>query len=338
MNIVYTCQENYSQIAGISIFSLLKNNPKSDIHIFFLDSNLSLKSKNMYFEMCKKHGNAVIEFLNVNDLLQVYTERLTSYQNNYATYCKLFLESLLPTDVKECLYIDADTIIIKNILQIFEEQRNNGKTLAMHPDTILPSYKKKMNFSVDEPYFNAGVIYINLDLWRERNYTQRIIEVMQCGKAFPFADQDIINTVFRGDISKLSFGDNVFSQLFLYKDTFDCKRIYCLNDSNFYTNNEFDLDNIRIVHFTTHPCILRPWFYGSQHPLALMYVELVKESPFSGSFEFKKAVQPGWREMIQRLLGKWGTSRYRFFAMSFGGMERKYLDVKEYINKEGGCK
>lgn len=297
MNIVYTCQDNYANIAGVSIYSLLKSNSDNEIHIYFLDSGLTEESKKRMRKMCFNHKNAQIDFFDVSNLLKKYSEKLTAFQNNYATYAKLFMELLLPKNLEECLYIDADTLILNSINSIFNEK--NDCTLYMGYDVVYPKHKTSLSLNPQDKYFNAGVIFVNLNRWRENNYSDKIISLLSKETSYIYGDQDIFNTLFRNDIGVIGFENNVITQFFFYKKLFLIRCLFNLNDSNFYAENSFDFSRINIIHFTFFPFMLRPWYKKSNHPFAKKYLEIIKESPYADIFKIVEAEQPFRRRIIQ---------------------------------------
>lgn len=326
MDIVYTCQENYAQIAGISIYSLLKNNEKNHITIHFLDSGLTESSKSIYKSMCAKHNNAEIIFYNVLDLIEKYSEKLTAFQNNFATYAKLFMEMLLPKDLNSCLYIDSDTLVLGDLEKIGQLQIDS--TLAMNYDLVFQEMKKSINFSNDEPYYNAGVIYVNLEKWRKNEYTEKIIDFIKSGKKIDFGDQDIFNYVFKNDIELLGLDYNYISQFFVYHSWWLCKSIFKINEKNFYNKEIYMKSCPKIIHFTYYPFVLRPWFSKSNHPFSKVYRNYVKDSPYGDTFIFHKIKQPIRRKIIQFLLG---PNFNDIFVLFLGNVIHK-LNKRKYEN------
>lgn len=324
MDIAYTCQENYAQIAGVSIFSLLKNNPNEKITIHFLDSGLSEGSKEEYRKMCKKHGSSYIYFYDVSNLINEYSDRLTAFKNNFATYAKLFIEILIPKSVKNCLYIDADTLVRGNIKKIFEINYNS--TLAMNNDLVYPEFKTNIGFSANDLYFNAGVIFIDFERWRNNNYTDKIISFILNGKKFEFGDQDIFNNVFKNDISQIGMEYNYITQFYFYKTYGMCRNFFKVTEDSFITKEIYENVDPIIVHFTYIPFILRPWFEKSNHPMKKEYLSYIAESPFYENFKIQKIKQPIKRKFFQFILGK---KINLFFAYIIAGFAKR-ANLKRY--------
>ena len=94
---------------------------------------------------------------------------LQSAQN----YVRFLLARKLPT-VDKCWWLDADTIVQGDIVE-FSRSLVLNKLVAAFPrpsvfisNTAKPILKKA-GFNVESPGFNAGIVYINLAMWREKD-------------------------------------------------------------------------------------------------------------------------------------------------------------------------
>lgn len=234
MNIVYTCQDNYAKYALVSLYTLLMSNSNESFVIHFIDSGLTNESRKKLATLCDERGSKIV-FYNVVGLLSKYSGNLQSFRNNFATYAKLFIEDLLPKETNDCLYIDVDTIIRNPISELFENK--NDYTLYMGYDLVYPEHKRKIGLTDVDKYFNAGVIYINLERWRVKGYSDKILASLMAGNKYSFGDQDIFNTVFRNDIGCIGINYNMLSQFFFYTSYKLCERIFSIDESNFYSKN-----------------------------------------------------------------------------------------------------
>lgn len=286
MNIVYTCQDNYAHLAGVSISSLLENNAEFEIRIYFLDSGLSELSKDKLRNICSTHKNAEIFFFDVAPLINSYSNKMKAFQNNYATYAKLFIELLLPKDIDECLYIDADTLVLGSLDTCFKNKTNF--TLYMAYDLVYTKHKINIGLTEDSNYYNAGVIFINLKKWRVVDYSSQIINHLLTGKNYLYGDQDIFNSLFNNDIGVLDYKYNMITQYFFYKQHYVKKMCFNIKKKNFYNKNEINLHKPIILHFTFFPIILRPWYSNSNHPYKNEYLDFVNKNDFKNNFYLKK--------------------------------------------------
>ena len=118
-----------------------------------------------------------------------------------ATYLRLaILEALSPT-IKRVLYLDVDLIVNGDIRPLWNTTLGNKVCAAVvdpgvHPDEFAAKY----SLSGPGPYFNAGVMLLDLDRLRSKPYLQRAITFLadpatQC----EYGDQDALNIALWND-------------------------------------------------------------------------------------------------------------------------------------------
>ena len=67
------------------------------------------------------------------------------------------------------------------------------------------------DLNLKDSYFNAGVMFINLELWRKSNTTNFLIEKLEEIKhKITFWDQDVLNAHFDGEYFQLDEGMNFY--------------------------------------------------------------------------------------------------------------------------------
>src|SRR6516165_5662678 len=88
----------------------------------------------------------------------------------------LLLSDLLPEFVERVLFLDPDTLVLDDVATIWETDVSDS-ALAAVADQAIPlcssprGVKDWSSFGIPEtaPYFNAGVMLINLTRWRRLN-------------------------------------------------------------------------------------------------------------------------------------------------------------------------
>ena len=189
------------------MYSLLENVDKK-IRIFiihkdnnFLDflSKKIINHKNLESIKVYKFDKKNIKFPNLN--------------NNHiseATYYRLYTSSYLPNDIKHITYLDADTVCTNNptnhIMRI-QSKLDDNKSIAvkteMNRQADTSALFDKLQMS-SKKYFNAGVMVINLDLWKENNIEDKARDKMVLlADKIQFWDQDILNSIIDGDYVEL---------------------------------------------------------------------------------------------------------------------------------------
>lgn len=190
LNICYYSSDFYSQYTGISILSLCENNKELDFRIHYIDAGVSKENKLKTIEIIKKYKREIIfyEFSAFEAHIRINLN-LPPCNDSYATYIKIFPELLL-NDIDTVLFIDGDTIIRNSIAEINNIDIMNYLFAAVkmplvtdeslytnadpnHPQLLRYQYSLKFRQS---GYYNIGVLYMNLNKWKEFDVGKHILE------------------------------------------------------------------------------------------------------------------------------------------------------------------
>lgn len=139
-----------------------------------------------------------------------------------ATYYRLFLSEYL--NEKIVIYLDADTICLQNpseyIKNSIEELEKSKKIIGARTEyrkrdfteseiSNNKSYFERLKMT--DTYFNAGVMLINLSLWKKNNLQSKFLMSMsELWQGIIQWDQDVINSVIDGDHLELDKNINFF--------------------------------------------------------------------------------------------------------------------------------
>ena len=248
INVCLSCDDKYSQYAGVVIASILSNaNWDDDISIYVLDGGVSDIRKQQILSL-KSIKDCNIQFVSINSSdFDEYKKVCTHKYITIATYYRLKLASLLP-NVDKIIYFDCDMVVNSSLKELFNTDLTDYLVAGVQ-DINRKMVKKNPH------YVNAGMLVFNLDLIRKENaeeqflkYTQENFESIKCG------DQTIINEVCKDKLKLLNFAWNVQS-------------------SNF-TNRSSYVNNPRVVHFVAKN---KPWggkSYSYHKNLYFKYLQL----------------------------------------------------------------
>lgn len=199
MIIACSIDRHFAELAGVMLYSLEKNGGVPDAEIYILSDGLRLCDKNM-LQACTKR---TLRFIDVEgDILSKISRLKTTSYWSRATYARLYLPELLAGQHRRMLYLDADTLVKKNLAPLFELALE-GKAVAAVPYDDPSRFNQSLSRAPDTPYFNAGVLLVDLDAWNERGYTARITDLLQ-RRSFEFLDQDVLNVAAEGDFVQLA--------------------------------------------------------------------------------------------------------------------------------------
>lgn len=285
MNIVYSSDDNYAQHMGASIYSLLSHNANDEITIYVIDNGITSENKEKLEQIVKQFPLSKILWIDFSKWSKKLTLNM-QWSISLSSYGRLFIGSMLPTNVLRCLYIDCDMIICDSINDLWSWDMC-GCTVAAVQDTVSRDTKESIGVSRLEKYFNAGLLLIDLDKWRNSDTEQACLDfIAQHHGSVTHHDQGVLNGLFHQDVFILPLKYNVMTIHYIMSRVRILK--YFCEESPFYSEEE-------ITHAKAHPVVLhytpsftsRPWVRTCRHPLKKLYWDAVEKTPWAGARPIK---------------------------------------------------
>ncbi|AIZ80113.1 glycosyltransferase family 8 protein [Actinobacillus equuli subsp. equuli] len=175
--------------------------------IITLIKSASYFHKNINFYLLHNAQFAQPWFDSLNKYLQPLNSQIISCQVNmpnakswktieHITEETFFRYLLGQIPVEKLLYLDCDLIIDGDISSLYDVDLKND-IIAAVPDMFI-NYVEHYYAEIPDfkPYFNAGVLLINVPLWNKENIEYTLCELTSQFANVIYADQDILNIVF----------------------------------------------------------------------------------------------------------------------------------------------
>ena len=254
INICISCDDNYSEYAGVVTASILKNANKNDKHHFYiLDGGVSQENKEKILSL-KSIKDCEITFIEIDEnKFKIYKNIATHDYLSIAAYYRLKLGELLP-NVDKIIYLDCDTIVNTSLSDLFNTDLQNSYVAGVLD--VRVKHKKKWK---NTKYINSGVLVINLRKIRDDHiedqyfeYAKNNPEVVQTG------DQDIINFVLKDNIKILPDEWNV--------------QVSHFNSRTSYTKYP------KIIHYIGNQ---KPWKFGAVTYFKKDYFNVLELTPWA---------------------------------------------------------
>jgi len=187
-----------------------------------------------------------------------------------ATYFRILIPRLLHEGIDKALFLDSDIIINGNIELFWQVDISNYSHIAIENKGISSSLKKNLGIPQEELYFNAGVLFINLDWWRRNDVFLKAIDFMKSNASkITFWDQDVLNAVLYGKWLEFSAAYNAQEYLFREDVRNIPKELKLLEAIN----------NPVIIHFSgSDDC--KPWHYSNNHKFKNEYEKYLAKTVF----------------------------------------------------------
>ncbi len=215
LSIATAVDESYVMPAAVMLVSALRNLQRGlKARVMVLESGLSTVSKQRIAASIERYP-ATLEWLALDAGL---TPVAPIARRPVAALSLLAVDTVVPADVRRLIYLDADTIVLGNLCQLWET-RLNGALAAAAPDAYAHTSHASRVAQVqavdvpamppDAPYFNDGVMLIDLEGWRTQGIGARARALITAHPETLLDQQDALNAVLQGRWLRLSPAWNV---------------------------------------------------------------------------------------------------------------------------------
>lgn len=192
MNLVFCTNSKYLKPTAVSMLSVIATN-KSPITFYIIHSDLNEENKVFLKESIKNQ----IEFIEVpKDTFK----NLPIYGRSKEAYYRLLIPSLLPRNLKRCLYLDGDTLVQGSIDDFYSQDfENNALVVTEDIGEIVHFHKDRhdiLGIPKSYKYFNSGVLLFNLEWFRDFDMEKIYSWIKQNSDKLKFLDQDVLNANF----------------------------------------------------------------------------------------------------------------------------------------------
>ena len=238
--VFFACDNNYFPYLTVTLKSMLANASKEySYKIYVITTNLDEKYEAMLSDF--ETPTVEISTVHLKEDLRKITEKfhLRDYYS-METYYRFFIANLFP-QYDKVLYLDCDIAVVGDIAELYNTEIGNNFVAAV-PEEVMTEINEfgeyvEKALDVDRyKYFNAGIMVMNLDAFRQENIEGKFIDLLTHFKFRVTQDQDYLNVLCKNRVTLLDLGWNKTA----------------------FKNDKFDDANLKIVHFKIH---WKPWHY-----------------------------------------------------------------------------
>lgn len=266
--VVFGADRAFAMPLAVSIASLARAARPTDdleIHIIASDPDATLR------ELVERAatGASRIQWHAVD--ADTFSELPSAPGISAATYYRLLIPTLV--DQERVLYLDSDILVRRSIAPLFSISLE-GRPAAAVRNLTIPfvaspqgvSGWMDLHLQPSAPYFNAGVLLMDLPLWNELSVTERALDYLaRFHERVRLADQEALNAVLCDHWYEL---DATWNQQPLIHDDWSGAHAIIGTDAVISAR-----DDPHIVHFVGP---FKPWHVGSTRPWTAEWVRTAK--------------------------------------------------------------
>lgn len=302
IHIVCGIDDKFVMPCGVLMTSVFENNKNEQIEFHIITEGLTKANVNSLHNIADNYKQR-FSIVAVDKI--IFKDCPTNTYIRTAAYNRILAANILPSDVKRCLYLDADMIVTGNIGELYNVNMNNaavGVIIDQSGDDIR--HFNRLGYSREKGYFNSGLLLMDLEMWREKELLNKILDYIDSHKDdLQFHDQDALNAVLYDYTYYLPMKYNMqFS--FLYKNPFIAKSRW----KDMYEAAERPV----IIHYTNK---IKPWHKECIHPYKGIWFEYYKNTEW-GKNKLKVYSQKGYMKIcIKDFLNKCGIRKLNLPTM-----------------------
>ncbi|WP_161964397.1 glycosyltransferase family 8 protein [Mucilaginibacter endophyticus] len=253
LNIIFTIDQAYIQHFTVALISVCENNPDLNLNIFVIHDLEDLTLINEIQAFFKAKYNLLISLLSLES--SSFNNYTLTHHVSKATYFRLMIAEIMPKNIKTALFLDSDLLVLGSLRALVEFDLEGNYLSAVEDLVDIESLHRMNRLGIPaKRYFNAGVMYINLEKWQSDKVSVGLIATAkEYMERLLWWDQDVLNIFFYNKWKPLS---PTFNEKHL------TKRLK---------------DKPVVVHFAGTS---KPWLYLNNHPYKKEYWHYLRLSPF----------------------------------------------------------
>jgi lipopolysaccharide biosynthesis glycosyltransferase len=194
-NVVLNADDRYAKQLAVALRSLSEAAASSEYQAFVLQSGFDRELRERVEASCD--ANVSIVWLDVDDDLVEgvhLSRRLTR-----ASVFRVVAATVLPPDLARVVYLDCD-VLVRHPPDELWSMELGGAPVAAVRDAYIPVVCmdvpwRSSGIDPRAPYFNAGVLVVDLDRWRSLDIATRGITLLR-DLQLHYVDQSALNILF----------------------------------------------------------------------------------------------------------------------------------------------
>ncbi|PEN09494.1 hypothetical protein CRI93_01835 [Longimonas halophila] len=305
LTLVLSADDAYARPLAVTAYSALVHlHPDWSADVYIIDGGISTENRARIARMVEEApAPAMLHWL-TSDHERVRDLPVVNEWVSTSAYLRLYLPDLLPETCERVIYLDSDMLITSSLSALWTEPFE-GAALCAVQDYFIPYVSSKWGLNYYEtlgmdprtPYFNTGLMVINLAHWREEGTGQAALHhVQRYRDQLNFHDQEGLNAVIAGNWKSLDPGWNVFVT------PKDVKHLPPSTIRSALSARPRLLQDAQVLHFAGHA---KPWtLHGTYHPMQYRWYRYLWKSAWHAPLE-------RWRSVVVfALQHAWGWTSH----------------------------
>jgi len=267
----------YAMPLAVMLYSASANlAPPWRLRVFLMDAGISEPFRCMIERKIATLGNVDLEWCDLD--LGAFSQFPTLGYLKSSIYLRLRMDEFLPLNLERIIYLDADLLVQGDLSELWQQDFGSATVLAVYdyggavfpPKLPLPGVEKSQRKNA--PYFNSGVMAIDLNRWRKDRVGPAAMQYIHRFKSLvEYPDQDALNAVLFGKWRPLDLAWNAQVDNLIHPEQMGNTQA----DAEILHRREELLNRPRIHHYAG---VKKPWNPGRFRPVRRQFVRYLHAS------------------------------------------------------------
>ena len=276
IEIIFSSDDNYAQHLGVTLCSIFENkNDGYSVNVNVIDGGISSDNKDK-LEILSKKYLFKINYLHI--ITENFNDLFVSDHVSKATYYRILIPEIISEKVSKVLYLDCDLVICGDLLGLFD--LDISSYFAGASEDAVVGAKENLGLEDCDRYFNAGVLLINVDKWREGDVSGKAMSFIRNNPGkIRFWDQDALNYVLRNKWLLIDKKYNYPERLI----------------GEYRKMNGGKKNTPTVIHFSGN---LKPWNYAYSGYGKSIYKNYLNKTPWRGAPCKDRGIKNGIKKIL----------------------------------------
>jgi len=278
----------FLQHGAVCITSLLANNPDLFFDIVIVFRPPETLDQEKLRRSLARFPNHTLSFRSFSIPPAIILPLKAVSHYTLDTYVRLWVAEFFPPDVGRVLYLDADMVVVGSIAPLWQVDLDGALMGAVD----IPGSDqgvRQLQMRMEDGYFNAGMLVIDLQQWRATGACESVIEYIQKYPEGVTYDQDALNACFYRRTKRLDYKWNVIRPFFREPIPLPLGRA--------------EIERIRrdalIIHFNGGS---KPWSYFCDHPRKSEYDKYLRMTEWRNYIPPDRTLKNRIRKLVSAVL------------------------------------
>lgn len=195
---------SYVKYAGVMMTSIVLNHPGQPICFHVACDGLDEADKQKLDEFTMLYRNIRMMIYDIRELLKNMPEpaKIAPKRLNKTVFLRILLPNFLPREMTKVIYLDADMLCIGRLDALWQTDiKGQAVAASFYPEAAEHMARLQLKGT---SYFNAGLMLLNLPIWRQQNITKQVLDCYQKNSdTFLLLEQDALNCMLTGQVTQI---------------------------------------------------------------------------------------------------------------------------------------